>query len=58
MLVVNMEVDLPIPQAKTPLEVPRNGAVCFTNEASEAWLRALFRWTKGQCVSSGGFPSY
>jgi hypothetical protein len=53
-----MEVDLPIPQAKTPLEVPRNGAVCFTNEASEARLRALFRWAKGQCVSSGGFPSY
>jgi hypothetical protein len=46
-----MEVDLPCLEPNTA-GGPRSDAVCFTNEASEARLRALVRWTKGQCVSS------
>jgi hypothetical protein len=37
-----MEVDLPSLKPNTA-GGPRNDAVCFANEASEARLRALFR---------------
>jgi hypothetical protein len=50
-----MEVALPSLKANTAGGL-RNDALCFTNEASEARLKVLFRWAKGQCVSSGGSP--